>query len=159
MKGSRERKVLGCGRTGKVPWRIREFRGSDIQQIMEVEATAFPKSAYSKETLLMYALRLPASFLVLETEECIEGYIIYDLDGHVYSMAVRSSRRRRGFGKALFMRASKHVKDLVYLEVRSKNLGAIEFYRKMGMRVTSKVGGYYETDDALIMVLDAKAAS
>ncbi len=143
--------------TGKVPWRIREFRASDIQQIMEIETTAFPKSAYSKEILLMYALRLPASFFVLETEDGIEGYIIYDLDGHIYSMAVRSSGRRGGFGRALFVQALEHVKDILWLEVRSKNLIAIEFYRKMGMRVTAKVGGYYDTDDALIMAIDKKA--
>jgi ribosomal-protein-alanine N-acetyltransferase len=145
--------------TEKVPWKIRKFRASDIQQIMGIETMAFPKSAYSKEILLMYALRLPASFLVLETEDGIEGYIIYDLDGHIYSMAVRPSRRRRGFGRALFTQALAHVKDILWLEVRSKNLVAIEFYRKMGMRVTGRVVGYYDTDDALIMALDKKAAS
>jgi ribosomal-protein-alanine N-acetyltransferase len=145
--------------TEKIPWRIREFRASDIQQIMEIEATAFPKSAYSKEILLMYSLRFPGSFFVLETEDGIEGYIIYDLDGHIYSMAVRSSRRRRGFGRALFVQALEHVKDILWLEVRCKNLIAIEFYRKMGMRVSGRVGGYYEMDDALIMAFDKKAAS
>jgi ribosomal-protein-alanine N-acetyltransferase len=156
MKGKRGAKFQDCEMRGKVPWRIREFRSSDIEQIMEIEAMAFPKSAFSKEILLMYALRLPLSFLVLETEDGVEGYIIYDLDGHIYSMAVRSSCRRRGFGRALFMQALEHVKDSLWLEVRSKNLTAIEFYRKMGMRVTGKVAGYYGTDDAHIMVLDKK---
>jgi ribosomal-protein-alanine N-acetyltransferase len=157
MKRKRGAKFEDCEMRGKAPWRIRKFRASDIKQIMEIEATAFPKSAYSKEILLMYALRLPAGFLVLETKDGVEGYIIYDLDGHIYSMAVRSSCRRRGFGRALFVQALQHVKDFLWLEVRSKNLIAIEFYRKMGMRVTGKVGGYYETDDAHIMVLDKKA--
>jgi ribosomal-protein-alanine N-acetyltransferase len=141
----------------KVAWEIREFRASDIQKIMEIEVNAFPKSAYPKEVLLKYALRLPESFLVLETEDGIGGYIVYDLDGHIYSMAVKSSCRRRGFGRALFMQALAHVNDILWLEVRSKNLGAIEFYRKMGMRVVGKVTGYYEADDALIMALDQES--
>jgi ribosomal-protein-alanine N-acetyltransferase len=140
----------------KVPWRIREFRASDIQEIMEIETKAFPKSAYSKEILLNYALRLPETFVVLETEDGIEGYILYDPDGHIYSMAVKSSHRRRGFGRALFMQALERGNDVLWLEVRSKNLGAIEFYRKMGMRVIGKVTGYYGADDALIMVSDQK---
>jgi ribosomal protein S18 acetylase RimI-like enzyme len=142
--------------TEKVLWRIREFRAGDIQGIMEIEKNAFPKSAYSKKILMNYALRLPEGFLVLETEDGIKGYILFDLDGHIYSMAVKSSHRRRGFGRALFMQALNHANDILWLEVRSKNLGAIEFYRKMGMRVIGMVAGYYETDDALIMASDQK---
>jgi ribosomal protein S18 acetylase RimI-like enzyme len=142
--------------TEKVPWRIREFRANDIQEIMEIEKNAFPKSTYSEKILLDYALRLPESFVVLEAEGGIKGYILFDMDGHIYSMAVKSSHRRRGFGRALFMQALNHANDILWLEVRSKNPGAIEFYRKMGMRVIGMVAGYYETDDALIMASEQK---
>jgi ribosomal protein S18 acetylase RimI-like enzyme len=142
--------------TEKVPWRIREFRASDIQAIMEIEKNAFPKSAYSEKILMDCARRLPESFVVLEAEGSLKGYILFDLDGHIYSMAIKSSHRRRGFGRALFMQALNHASDILWLEVRSKNLGAIEFYRKMGMRVIGMVAGYYETDDALIMASDQK---
>jgi ribosomal-protein-alanine N-acetyltransferase len=139
-----------------VLWTIRPFRDSDIEQIIEIETKAFPKSAYSKEILLNCARRLPETFLVLETAGGIEGYILYDLDGHIYSMAVEPSHRRRGYGRALFEQALDYMNDVLWLEVRSKNLGAIEFYRKMGMRVIGRVTGYYEADDALIMVADPK---
>ena len=135
--------------------RIRKFRSNDIEKILEIEAEAFPKSAYSREILLRYALRLPESFLVLETEAGIEGYIIYELEGHVISMAVKTSHRRKGSGTELFRHALSEVEDL-WLEVRSRNYGAIRFYEKMGMGAVGTVADYYEADDALIMVLNKK---
>jgi ribosomal-protein-alanine N-acetyltransferase len=148
--------VAGLGSEEKVPWEIRTLKRADIREVMEIEADAFPKSAFSKEILLKYARRLGEGFAVLVAAGAVQGYILYEPDGHIYSMAVRFSQRRRGYGRALFVHASDNVKGILWLEVRSKNLGAIEFYRKMGMRVVGKVAGYYEGDDALIMLLDQK---
>ena len=138
----------------RVSGKIRSFRANDIQGILELEGDAFPKSAYPKEVLLNYAFRFPESFVVLEIEDGIGGYIIYDVDGHIHSMAVKSSHRRRGFGTRLFMQALEHVNDILWLEVRSKNHGAMKFYTKMGMHIVGKVAEYYEGDDALIMLSD-----
>ena len=138
--------------------RIREFRSKDIEKILEIEEEAFPKTAYPKEVLLQYASRLPGSFLVLETEAGIAGYIIYDPVGHIISMAVKTSHRRKGTGTELFRHAMERAEAL-WLEVRAKNHGAIGFYEKMGMRTVEKVAAYYEGDDALIMMLNKKKES
>ena len=132
--------------------KIRNFEGADIHKILAIEEQALPKTAYSKETLLVYAERFPDTFLVLEDFGDIIGYIIFDADGHVYSMAVGAKHRRKGFGSVLLMHARKKTQKRLWLEVRSKNLPAIRFYKKMDMKVIGKATDYYGDDDALIMV-------
>jgi len=80
--------------------------------------------------------------------------MIFDQTGHVYSAAVRPSHRKKGFGRKLFLRASEQSYGKLWLEVRSKNTGAIGFYQRIGMRIVGRVEGYYHGDDALIMILD-----
>ena len=134
--------------------KIRTFKREDIDKILELEAQAFPKTAYSRETLLFYAKRLPDTFFVLETSQDIAGYIIFDRGGHVHSMAVKPIHRRRGFGSMLIRHALKRVHKRLWLEVRSKNLPAIGFYKKLGLKIVGKTPNYYGDDDALIMLSD-----
>ena len=133
---------------------IRSFSLEDLKQILEIEREAFPKTGYPKDVILNYAKRLPDGFIVVETGEQIVGYMIFDQTGHVYSAAVRPSHRRRGFGRKLFLHASEQSYGKLWLEVRSKNTGAIGFYQRIGMRIVGRVEGYYHGDDALIMILD-----
>lgn len=140
--------------TGTAPCTIRSFSIEDLKQILEIEREAFPKTGYPKEVILNYAKRLPDGFIVVETLEQIVGYMIFDQTGHVYSAAVRPSHRRKGFGRKLFLHASEQSYGKLWLEVRSKNTGAIGFYQRIGMRIVGRVQGYYHGDDALIMILD-----
>jgi [ribosomal protein S18]-alanine N-acetyltransferase len=133
---------------------IRSFSLEDLKQILEIEREAFPKTGYPKDVILNYAKRLPDGFIVVESGEQIVGYMIFDQTGHVYSAAVRPSHRRKGFGRKLFLHASEQSYGKLWLEVRSKNTGAIGFYQRIGMRTVGRVEGYYHGDDALIMILD-----
>ncbi len=137
----------------ETPPKIRKFKLDDIHKILEIEEEAFPKTAYPKETFLYYAKHFPKNFVVLEAGNDIAGYIIFSMDGHIHSTAVKPIYRRKGFGRMLFMHALGSVKKRLWLEVRSKNIGAIAFYKRMGMQITGKVTNYYGNDDALIMVL------
>jgi ribosomal-protein-alanine N-acetyltransferase len=137
----------------KVLSKIRKFKREDINKILEIEEQAFPKSAYSKETLLNYANSFPDSFIVIEAGTEIVGYIIFDMSGHIHSTAIRRTYRRKGFGKMLFMHALECTKKRLWLEVRSKNSAAIKFYKRLGMKIVGRVPNYYGGDDALIMVL------
>ena len=137
---------------------IRSFSLEDLKQILEIEREAFPKTGYPKDVILNYAKRLPDGFIVVETGQQIVGYMIFDQTGHVYSAAVRPSHRRKGFGRKLFLHASEQSYGKLWLEVRSKNTGAIGFYQRIGMRIVGRVEGYYHGDDALIMILDGLGA-
>ena len=135
---------------------IRRFKTEDIDAILEIEAVAFPKTAYPREVFLDYAEKDPDGFLVLEIEGAVEGYIISDTGGHIHSMAISPQYRRKGLGKMLFMHAVKYAKEKLWLEVRAENRTAIRFYERLGMRIIGRIPNYYETDDALVMALNQK---
>jgi ribosomal-protein-alanine N-acetyltransferase len=139
--------------TGELFPKIRPFGFGDIAEILEIEEQAFPKTPYSKETLLFYAHRYPDTFVVVESDDEILGYIIFDLSGHIHSTAVRTGNRKKGLGSKLFMHALAHTEKGLWLEVRTRNDGAIAFYKRMGMHIIGKIPRYYENDDALVMVL------
>jgi ribosomal-protein-alanine N-acetyltransferase len=155
VRAMRNLEAEGCRNVAEpAPCTIRPFLIEDLKQILEIEREAFPKTGYPKEVILSYAKRLPGGFIVVETGEQIVGYMIFDQTGHVYSAAVRPSYRRKGFGKRLFFHASEQSYGKLWLEVRSKNTGAIGFYQRIGMRIVGRVQEYYHGDDALIMILD-----
>lgn len=131
---------------------MRRFEHGDMGEILEIENGAFPKTAYSKEILLHYAGLFPDTFVVACTGDRVVGYIIFDTGGHVISMAIREGHRNKGFGKTLVLHALEHTGSKIWLEVRTKNQGAITFYRSLGMKTVGKIPGYYGNDDALIMV-------
>jgi len=135
---------------------IRKFKTEDINQITKIEEQAFPKTAYSKQTFLNYGNSFPDTFIVIETGDDIVGYIIFDRGGYIHSTAVKRTYRRKGFGRMLFMHAVTYARKRLWLEVRSKNSGAIAFYKSMGMKITGKIPNYYRSDDALIMVMSQK---
>ena len=136
--------------------KIRPFKAQDIDRILEIERQAYPKTAFTRNMLLSYHVCWPDTFVVVVSEQEIVGYIIFDLTGHIYSMAVEPCYRRRGYGKMLFDYALQAADQRLWLEVRSKNRGAIDFYLKMGMIVVDIVKKYYGDDNALVMVF-AKA--
>ena len=135
---------------------IRRFKREDIKKILEIEQQAFPKTPYSKGTFLNYARRLPDSFLVLETGPDIAGYIIFDMGGHIHSTAVTPAYRRKGFGTMLFIHVVSCSQKRPWLEVRSRNDSAIDFYHSLGMKIVRRIPNYYGNDDAHIMILDDK---
>jgi len=138
------------------PARIRKFRMEDIDKVLEVEKQAFPKSIYSKQTFLYFARTLPGTFIIAEVGRDIVGYIIFDATGHIYSIVVDPGYRRKGFGAILVIHALKCIEKPLWLEVRSRNIGAINFYKKLGMKITGKIPEYYGSDDALVMVFPSK---
>ncbi len=130
--------------------RIRRFEIGDLEEILAIEAQAFPKTAYSRALFVDYANRLPETFVVIEKGTNIAGYMIFGEDGHIHSAAVKRPYRRQGLGRKLFTHALNCVKDRLWLEVRTRNRTAIAFYKSMGMKQTGKVPKYYGSDDALI---------
>ena len=138
----------------KHPAKTRKFKAEDITQVLEVENQAFPKTVFSKATLLKYADSFPDTFILAQVGENIVGYIIFDLTGHIHSTVVKKSYRRKGFGRLLVRHALKRVKKSLWLEVRSRNQEAIEFYKRLGMKIIGEIPNYYVDDHALVMRLE-----
>ncbi|RLG37071.1 ribosomal-protein-alanine N-acetyltransferase [Methanosarcinales archaeon] len=133
--------------------RIRRFERRDLDDIMEIEKKAFPKTPYSRFTFMFYAFALPRNFLVCEDEERkrVVGYIIFHDDGHVVSVAVHPSMRRKGIGRALMNEVLKRTGGKAVVEVRESNETAIKFYKKLGFTFKTRIPNYYGDEDALIM--------
>jgi len=131
---------------------IRRVRSTDFQELLEIEAQAYPKSQYDLSELKILYRRFPRNFLVSFSDQ-IDGYIVFSPDGHIISMAVRPGSRRRGIGTQLIREVTAYCAGKsLRLEVRLSNSGAIDFYLKLGFEKRLKVPRYYrDGEDALLM--------
>ena len=137
---------------------IRRFRISDLDDILDIERHAFPKSPYSWATFVNLQWIYPETFLVYVEERSpareptLLGYIIFSQDGHIISIAIHPEHRRRGIGRALIQRVigSPHIRR-VWAEVRKGNHGAQAFYLQLGFSTVGLASGYYGDEDALIV--------
>jgi ribosomal protein S18 acetylase RimI-like enzyme len=131
---------------------IRPVQPSDLEQLLEIEAEAAPKSRYSLSELWSLCLAYPDTFLVA-VSDAVDGYVVFSPDGHVISLAVARERRRQHIGTMLmqYVIACSAGKTL-RLEVRVQNRAAQEFYQGLGFRKCAKMRRYYENgDDGLVM--------
>ena len=131
---------------------IRRVKLTDFQELLEIEAQASPKSQYDLWELKILYRRFPRNFLVSFSDQ-IDGYIVFSPNGHIVSMAVRPESRRRGIGTRLIEEVTAYCAGKsLRLEVRASNLGAIQFYLKLGFHKRAIVPGYYhDGEDAFVM--------
>lgn len=131
---------------------IRPLHSRDFDELLQIEAQAFPKSQYDRDELHLLSLRYPETFLVAVSDQ-IDGYIVFRPDGHVISMAVRPHRRRLGIGSTLVQQAIDHCRGKsLRLEVRVSNVGAQRFYLHLGFRLKARIDSYYhDGEDAFLL--------
>ena len=137
---------------------IREFKRRDVKRVLEIEKASF--SDPYPENILVDIYNLGAGFLVAQEDNRVVGYIIfwikYEDEGHIISIAVDKSYRRRDVGSKLVETSLDvfnkfNVKE-IKLEVRVGNKGARKFYIKMGFIEEKIDENYYEDlEDAVIM--------
>jgi ribosomal-protein-alanine N-acetyltransferase len=131
---------------------IRPVHSKDFDELLQIEAQAFPKSQYDREELWLLSLKYPHTFLVTVSNQ-IDGYIVFRPDGHIISMAVRPHKRRVGIGTRLVQKVIGHCSGRsLRLEVRVSNVGAQRFYLSLGFRMKAALDGYYhDGEDAFLM--------
>lgn len=118
--------------------------------------------------LSLYYEIIPECFLVAEADGKVVGYVISNLrktrevneEGHILSIAVDPSYRRRKIGNTLINQIinvfkNKGVKRLS-LEVKANNIAAQKFYLSLGFEEVQVLKRYYRmrgyTEDAVLMV-------
>jgi ribosomal-protein-alanine N-acetyltransferase len=97
-------------------------------------------------------------FFVAE-DECLVGYIVgvpKKDEGHLVSLAVRRTSRRRKVGslllRSLCQKLGDENKRKIILEVRAENKEAQTFYTRHGFKVMRVIQQYYENgEDAYSM--------
>jgi ribosomal-protein-alanine N-acetyltransferase len=131
---------------------IRPVHSKDFDELLQIEALAFPKSQYDREELWLLSLKYPHTFLVTVSNQ-MDGYIVFRPDGHIISMVVRPHKRRVGIGTRLVQKVIGHCSGKsLRLEVRVSNVGAHRFYLHLGFRIKARIDSYYhDGEDALVM--------
>ena len=105
------------------PVTVRTARPADVHGVLGLWATAAENTSRpedSRDAVLALLARDPAALLLAEDHDGLIGSVIAGWDGwraHLYRLAVRPDRRRRGMGRALLAAA----------EARLRGLGAQRF--------------------------------
>lgn len=135
-----------------------------LQLISEFELNEFHDEAYSFDTLsdIMkdnYLLKNNDNIFEISNEEDLIGYIIFHITDDftdIYKIFIRDNDKRKGYATDLLNKvielAKRYNSKKIMIEVRSKNLSAINFYKNNGFEQISIRKDYYKnpTDDALI---------
>jgi ribosomal-protein-alanine N-acetyltransferase len=139
---------------------IRRFELRDLDRIYEIEKLSF-NEPYSKYLFYFYHFISPDTFLVIEENGVVIGYIIGIIkkksEGHIVSIAVDPSYRNKGYGTKLMLELIKHFKSndvkIIKLEVDSRNSIAKKFYEYFGFTSIGIIKKYYKYSDAIVMML------
>ncbi len=135
---------------------IRKALFTDIESVLEIENESIGSWTYNQ---FLNELKNEFScFLICEYESIIAGYIIvWKVSDEIQlnSIAVKKSFQRHGIGRkllsAVIEETSRQPFSSIFLEVRSRNIDAINFYIDNGFTKTGLRKKYYDDDDAVLM--------
>src|SRR5215471_20678017 len=130
---------------------IRQYEPHDFGTIFKLDQSCFPPGiAYSK-TMLKYYLAQPGAECLIATDGGkIVGFLISEENpplGHIVTLDVRESHRRKGTGSMLLAESEAHMVfrgvRTVLLETATTNQAAIAFWERHGYRREAVVKNYY----------------
>ena len=140
---------------------IRRAYPEDAAAIAEMEKNIFGDPWSESDVVSYINSKIGMCYTALEGGEPI-GYIIGQRippEAEVYRIAVREDKRRNQVGNLLLTYALEAEGDrgvtTVFLEVRSQNAAAREFYRYIGFNEVGFRDNYYQNpnDDAVVMMI------
>lgn len=134
----------------------------DLEDAYKIELETNP-SPWSKDNFFS-SYEVGHKSLVCKYNDVIIGFLIFSLikkESHLLNIAVQKKWQKKGAGKILmdvFIKQSKAMgAKKAFLEVRSKNKIAINFYNKFNFLKDAVRTNYYtgsDKDDAVLMSLD-----
>jgi len=153
---------------------VREAQREDLSKVIKINREVLPEN-YPPFYFELHLNQFGKAFLVAEENGEVLGYIMCRVEydnlytnpskvgkrGHIISLAVVESARRRGIGTALMIEAMESMKKFYgaeeyYLEVRVSNEPAIRLYKKLGYSVIKVIPNYYlDGEDAYLMARPA----
>lgn len=140
---------------------IRPMQERDLDAVAVIEAACI-RQPWSRKSFAESLEKEYSLFLVAEEEEKVCGYIGLYLtyeDAEITGIAVLSEKRRGGRGKGLLQQAISYAEKKgarrILLEVRSSNVSAQAFYKKMGFEEMGIRPNFYDfpKEDAILMQL------
>ena len=152
---------------------IRAATKADLQAVLRLERASFDQPHW-READFEAAMRQDSAVsraLLLDVEDGAAGSVVrgfgvvsaitalYPVEAEIQNLAVAKEYRRLGVGRAVLraMLAWCEAKqaEVIRLEVRLSNTGAVRLYEELGFQVTGRRAGYYVNplEDALLMEL------
>jgi [ribosomal protein S18]-alanine N-acetyltransferase len=132
-------------------WTIREYGEKDFAALFALDTAVFePGIAYSKWMLKQFLNLESADCLVAVEGGKIVGFVLAEENppiGHIITLDVAESMRRKGLGSALIGEIEGRMKfrgvRSVLLETSVENLGGIAFWERHGYRTEAVLKRYY----------------
>lgn len=126
----------------------------DIEELYDIEKECFTEEAFSKKQILSLLTSYNSISLSVREKGEVVGFIIgtiyyerTELTGHILTIDIRETHRRKGVGTALLEGMEKQFREqgvtACRLEVREDNIPAIKFYEKLGYKRIAKLENYY----------------
>ncbi|MGH9466289.1 MAG: GNAT family N-acetyltransferase [Terriglobales bacterium] len=140
---------------------LRPLTLADLAAVHALDQRCFPPGiAYSAAEITAY-LRMPG-FHCGCGQEGLEGVLLSVLSrarGHIITVDVEASARRKGIGRQMMRAAESYYRDRgakgMCLEAAVNNAPALAFYARLGYRIVRTLRGYYAADlDALRLELN-----
>ena len=137
---------------------VRPMTGDDLDAVMAIEAESYASPWHYEHFLDELAGCYSWPIVAIE-ESCVIGYVclmsLFE-EAQILNIAVAPNRRGRGVAKMLmeyaFSRALEEGAEVLALEVRASNTGAISLYKQLGFRQVGVRRLYYDgTEDAVMM--------
>ena len=140
--------------------KIRSFRRSDLDRILEIERECFP-NPWAKIFFDIAYSSYPRGFLVAEVNGKVVGYAVATLEcvadsAQLLNLAVDRKFRGKGIGSSLLREIIKRVREdgasKLFLQVRVSNSQAIKLYLNFNFQIERILPKYYhDGEDAYLM--------
>jgi ribosomal-protein-alanine acetyltransferase len=125
-----------------------------LNELYKIEMECFKREAFSKQHIANLLTDYNCISLVAKTNGIIVGFIIgmihierNALVGHILTVDVSPSHRRRGIAQRLLQKIEEIFKEKgvksCRLEVREDNIAALKLYQKLGYKKIGKLENYY----------------
>ena len=131
---------------------LRPYRASDLDTLFEIDQACFPPGiAYPRRELEAFITHRRSMTWVAEADKETAGFLVARHEpgaaGHIITIDVVASWRRRGVGNALMDAAESWAAaqglELLYLETGLDNEAAQTFYRRRGYEKVRLIEHYY----------------
>jgi ribosomal protein S18 acetylase RimI-like enzyme len=134
---------------------VREALREDLPRIAAIQAASPEAAAWAPEDYLSYGC------LVAVGQDRVLGFIAFrqtgDGEAEILNLAVVPDSRRQGVATRLVEEVVAGHPGALFLEVRSCNTAACNFYQKLGFTQVGLRRGYYQSppDDGIVMRLQS----
>ena len=144
-----------------MPVTIEKASIKDLDKLFEIEKQCFQRTAFTKQQITHLLTNSDAICLVSRVKGEIVGFVIGIMPkkkarrGHILTIDVLPTHRRRGIGLSLLQNIEKAFKDknvnICRLEVREDNIEALSLYEKSGYKKIGKLHNYYHNAHGILL--------